>query len=198
MSKLRILLHRGAASDAEISADHQIGFKGDFSTGWSTVAAPSAVVPAGKKGWYELTLVGGSGWSQVGWATSGFLSSATCTRSERVGMCANSWGFGGQWQKKLHAGTYTEWGTEIEENSTHVIGVAADLETGRLLFSLDGSWGEPMGVAFHGGVVDTRVPLFPVISGWLGRKVFVNLGQCRMQYGPPNHTFLPLKDVVTK
>ena len=67
---------------------------------------------------------------------------------------------------------------------------------GRVLFGLNGDWGEPMGAAFEG--LDTSAGLFPAFSGREGVHVSVNFGHLQTEYGPPDASFRLLKDVVGK
>ena len=191
--KIPLRRHKGAPEDMVIGVDHSVKFDTV-----STAAAPSAVVPSGKKAWYEVTFIEGDGISQMGWATSEF---STCdSRIARinsgggVGDCTNSWGFDGLRKCKFFGGS-THWGKEFQPNSGRVLGVAADMENGKILFGLDGDWSEPMGVAFEN--VDCTLGLFPAITGQ-GMKVSVNFGDSEMKFGSPDESFEKLKDVVGK
>ena len=96
---------------------------------------------------------------------------------------------------KSHAGKESIWGKKFKPNE--VLGVAADLRTGKLLFSHNGSWKAPMGVAFEG--LDAGVALFPALSG--GRVncvVAVNFGDRSMKYGPPDESYLTVWEVTRK
>lgn len=186
--KIAIRRHKGSLDCMKIEADHSIKFES-----FSTVAAPTAVVPNGKKAWYEITFQEGSGISQMGWATSGF---ETCDRytGDGVGDCTKSWGFDGQRVCKWFDGS-TSWGKAFEPRDGKVLGVAADMVDGKILFGLDGEWGEPMGVAFEG--LDADLGLFPALTGQ-GMKVSVNFGDREMKFGPPDESFEKLSEVVGK
>ena len=56
-----MLLYSTQAGQVEIGSDHMIRF-----SNFATVAAPAAVVPPGKKSWYEITFKEGDGISQIG------------------------------------------------------------------------------------------------------------------------------------
>ena len=96
---------------------------------------------------------------------------------------------------KLHAGNWSTWGKKFKLKD--IIGVAADLQMGKLLFSHNGSWDSPMGVAFEG--LDVGVPLFPAISGRRNptQTVSVNFGDRPMKYGPPDESYQTPWEVTT-
>ena len=179
-------IFRGSPSDVKISANHDIDY-GSF----STVSAPSAVVPPGKKAFYEVTFKEGSGISQIGWATSKFEMSDH-HESDGVGDCVNSYGFDGQRTCKWHDGN-SNWGKKFEPNGDRVLGVAADLENGKLLFGIDGDWSEPMGVAFSD--IDKDIRPFPALTA-SDMKIFVNFGYCDFTHGPPDLSYEKLVDVI--
>ncbi len=55
----------------------------------------------------------------------------------------------------------TEWGAYVESGS--IVGVAADLDSGTLLFGVDGEWHEaPLGQAFTN--IAPRAGLIPVVT----------------------------------
>ena len=85
------------------------------------------------------------------------------------------------------------WGTEFEPKNGAVLGVAVDLDEGRVLFGLNGDWQDPMGAAFEG--LDTSVGVYPALSG-MNMEVMVNFGDHDMKYGPPDGSFFKVKDVV--
>jgi len=186
--KIVLRRYRGTPSDTKIGSDHVVKF-----VAFATVAAPSAVVPNGKKAWYEITFVKGSGVSQVGWATSDFETTDSYS-SDGVGDDTKSWGFDGQRVCKWFDGQ-TNWGKAFEPSEGHVLGLAADMENGRILFGLDGDWGEPMGVAFEN--LDPDLGVFPAMS-CTGLNVSVNFGDRDMKFGPPDDSFEKLIDVVNK
>ena len=185
--KIVLRCHRGEGKDVKIGVDHVVDF-GSF----STIAATSAVVTKGKKAWYEVTFKSGSGVSQVGWATTEFKVYEGYS-GDGVGDDANSWGFDGQRVQKWHDGD-TNWGKDVELDEDHVLGVAVDLESGKVLFGVDGDWGEPMGEAFD-NVGENNV--YPAIT-CSEMKIEVNFGDKDMKFGPPDESFQKLVDVVSK
>ena len=68
---------------------------------------------------------------------------------------------------KLHAYQQERWGNFLTKGD--VVGVSADMIHGRLMYSVNGNWGAPMGVAFTG--LDTAKGLFPMYH--IGRKLFM-------------------------
>jgi len=184
--KIVIRRHIGSIEDVKISVDHNVEFDS-----FTTVAAPSAVVPNGKKAWYEVTFKKGSGISQFGWATSEFKTFDDY-KGEGVGDCSNSYGFDGQRTCKWHNGD-TSWGKSFAPENNRVLGIAADLENGQLLFSLDGDWNKPMGVAFED--IKKDIGLFPALTA-SNMEVFVNFGYTDFKYAPPDPSFEKMKDVV--
>ena len=153
---------------------------------FSTVAAPSVSVEKGQKAWYEVTFLEGTdmSYSQIGWANCNFKESDDYL-DEGVGDDTSSWSFDGQRVCKCFNGNITSWGKEVEVTGNHVLGVAADLETGQILFGIDGDWGEPMGVAFDSLEESS---LYPALTGE-NIVIDVNFGEKAMKFSPPDETF---------
>jgi len=63
-----------------------------------------------------------------------------------VGDDKSSWAYDGK-RKLMWAKGGKPWGGSWKSGS--VVGVAADVDTGTLMFCLDGSWDAPMGTAFR-------------------------------------------------
>ena len=74
-----------------------------------------------------------------------------------------------------------------------VVGVALDMVKGEILYSIDGQWSAPMGVAFD--AIDTNIKLFPAVSGQ-SCTVHVNFGEKELSYGPPDSSFRNLCNVI--
>ena len=129
----------------------------------------------------------------MGWATSDFSTSDRYS-GDGVGDCTHSWGFDGQRVCKWFDGSHS-WGKEFEATGGRVLGVAADTVEGKILFGLDGDWGEPMGVAFDNLSAD--LGLFPALTAQ-GMKVKVNFGEDEMKFGPPDESYGKLSDIVGK
>eukprot|EP01062_Namystynia_karyoxenos_P065125 TRINITY_DN5839_c0_g1_i1.p1 TRINITY_DN5839_c0_g1~~TRINITY_DN5839_c0_g1_i1.p1 ORF type:complete len:1238 (+),score=326.31 TRINITY_DN5839_c0_g1_i1:120-3833(+) len=85
---------------------------------------------------------------------------------------------------QLNEGSQTRWGVLT------VIGCAADLDKGELLFGRNGSWGPPYGRVFTGA--DFSAGLFPALSGSFGARAHFNFcGPFR--HGPPDESYAPLQ-----
>ena len=192
--KIVLRRHIGQPSSVSVGVDHNIEFK-DF----STVVASSAVISGGTKVFYEVTFKGfdnysrGMQVSQIGWAKDGFEASDEY-KGDGVGDCDYSYGFDGQRQCKWHSGSH-EWGKEFEPEEGTVLGVAADMEKGELLFGLNGDWKEPMGVAFEG--LEKSLKLYPAITA-SELNLNVNFGDSEFKYGPPDSSFVGLIDALKK
>jgi len=192
--KIVLRRHIGEPSFVKVSADHHIEFK-DF----STVVASSARIPEGAKVFYEVVFRGyddssrGMQVSQIGWAIDGFEASDEY-KGDGVGDCDYSYGFDGQRQCKWHSGAQ-EWGKEFDPEEGTVLGVAADMEKGELSFGLNGDWKEPMGIAFQG--LDKSLNLYPALTA-SELKLQVNFGDNDFKYGPPDSSFIALKEALKK
>ena len=190
--KIVLRRHIGEPSFVSISVDHAIQFK-EF----STVVASSAVIPEGTKVFYEVTFKGYNGssmgmqLSQIGWAMDGFEAHDEY-KGDGVGDCEYSYGYDGQRQCKWHAGSH-EWGNEFNPEDGTVLGIAADMEKGELLFGLNGDWKAPMGVAFEG--LEKSLKLFPAITA-SELKLEVNFGDNTFKYGPPDSSFVGLYNAL--
>jgi len=184
----RYLQHIGGSSDTIISCDNTIEFKM-----WSTVALPRVVLQRGSKVCYEVTFIqcGRETQHQIGWATQDFF---TQPEIRGVGECVYSYGIDGTY--KLHneyVESGKEWGTRFKAKCGCVVGVAADLCEGKLLFGLDGNWTTPMGVAFS---IEADAEISPALSAqWV--TVVVNLGQVPFKYGPPDSSYQPLNAALS-
>lgn len=127
------LLHVVSAQTAAGVPPHCVGSRVE-----STVGAKSVVLPAGKKGCFEATLVAFDSQSSaslnLGWGVGG-----NTDVGDGVGD-AETWGVDGF--NKFGGGTSSGWeeGAELREGDT--IGAAADLVSGRLWFAINGKWRE--------------------------------------------------------
>ena len=163
----------------------------------STVAIPAAVATQGQRLFYEVTFEGkvrqtGDSVSYVGWASTAFQRCGSPV-NRCVGWCKWSWSYEGQHQMKYHDNGNTSWGRHFQPDSCCVLGVAADMVTGRLLYGLDGVWEPPMGVAFDD--IDTSVGIFPAISAH-NMKISINFGDMEFEFGPPDESTFSLNSVT--
>ena len=188
--KIVLRRHIGSPTNVSIDSDHTVKFN-EF----STVVASSAVIPEGKKVFYEVVFQGyeeiSNPISQIGWAMDGFESSDKYI-GDGVGDCEYSYGYDGQRQCKWHKES-SGWGKQFDPNEGVVLGIAADLEKGELLYGLNGDWKEPMGLAFDG--IEKNIKLFPALTG-SEVKLAVNFGDTEFKYGPPDSSFVGLTDAL--
>ena len=92
----------------------------------------------------------------------------------------------------FHCNEETQFG---DETSDGVVGVAADLVAGKLLYSVNGRWRDPMGAAFEG--LDTKgLELFPAVTG-ANLKASVNFGKNEFQFAPPDDTYKKLGELLS-
>jgi hypothetical protein len=176
--------------------DNIITFNKDCFT---TAGVLGASVYGSRRVWWEVSVfeVGG-GLLYIGWAGKQFTSSDVVGAAKVVvGSCDNSYSYVVDYNNsyklhnntyqmygyvvdynnsyKLHNNTYQMYGTGLHRGVRHVIGVALDTVAGSILFSMDGDWRVPMGVAF--AELGANCKLYPVISGGFGTSVSVNFGE---------------------
>ena len=189
----RLVPHYGSdPTKVTISETNQIDFKGKC-----TVSLPVGVVRPGIKTWYEVTFIEGSSGSFVGWAMSNFFQVEQSEGSETsLGECRFSYGFDAWDGKIIHNGVEEAWGKRFSGSRYQVLGVAANLVDGQILYGINGNWREPMGIAFS--EVDKFSQLFPVVSERGEKKdtLEVNFGHRNFHYGPPDSSYKKLMDVV--
>ena len=106
-------------------------------------------------------------------AGEGFDRSVAHRTSRGVGDDDASYGIDGDRVQKWYRGS-ARFGEGWEDGD--VIGCAADLQAGKLLFSLNGKYGAPMGCAFE-GVDPGEGGLYPALTGGHGMRVSVNFGE---------------------
>ena len=153
--------------------------------------APSAVLRKGQRAWYEVTFLKGSGYTQIGWATNKFEEHKDYINTG-VGDDTHSWGFDGQRVGMWFNDKFEPWGEKVAED--HVLGIAADLERGQLLFGVDGNWRDPMGVALYNL---SEKSIYPALTG-KDMKIAINFGCSDMKFGPPDASFKKIIDVFSK
>jgi hypothetical protein len=93
--------------------------------------------------WYYEVVVITPGRATIGWADNKFQ--ANFFTGVGVGDNEHSWGFDGNNAKKEHAGVKESWG--FAWSSGDVIGCVANVDTGEISYSYNGSWEQPMGEA---------------------------------------------------
>ena len=176
-------------SSTQLKADGTVEF-----TGFETVGAPDAGVDSGRV-FYEMEIVRMGPAPQMGWATGSFRQMLGSSTGEGVGDDPHSWGIDGHRRKKWHAGS-ERWGQAWSTGD--VIGCAADLDTGELLFGRNGSWDSPMGAAFTGIGMSDMKGLYPALTA-SGGTFQVNLGEREWTHGlpPGERVFEPVASRVS-
>merc|ERR1711924_198999 len=128
----------------------------------------------------------------IGWSTSELPSAPTYT-NEHVGGGDHSYGFNRYRAIKSHNNGEAQWGKSVQRGSVVVVGVALDMVKGEILYSMDGKWTAPMGVAFD--AIDTNTQFFPAVTGH-NCTLCANFGERDFTYGPPDASFQNLRDAV--
>ena len=99
-----------------------------------------------------------------------------------------SWGADGVRQRRWHNGRGQQWNTVWAEGD--VIGVAADLTNGELLFARNGEWGSVFsGVRPAGGIY----PAFTI----RGTNYTANFGAAPFRFPPPDGAYAPVAPLMT-
>ncbi len=120
-------------------------------------------------------------------------TSAKCTlRCAGVGGNAFSWGFDGVRVCKLGDGKRSAFGTAWQEGD--VLGLACDMVSKTVSFSVNGSYGPPLGVAFENITADWIAPTF---SASRGTKAVANFGHLPFKHAPPDETYVPVHAAET-
>jgi hypothetical protein len=115
---------------------------------------------------------------------------AKCTlRCAGVGGNAFSWGFDGVRVCKLCDGKRSAFGTAWQEGD--VLGLACDMVSKTVSFSVNGSFEPPPGVAFDNITADWIAPTF---SASRGTKAVANFGHLPFKHAPPDETYVPVQD----
>ena len=197
---MRFRYHRGERGDMTVEENNVLNFiRTDYPL---TVTAPGGAITSGTKAMYEVEFREGRDEWFIGWATPNFKSEEEGGGRGFVGLCDESYSFGSSLGMKFHNNVVgTEWGTSVYFPTTKVLGVAADLQTGTLLYAWNGNWEDKnMGMAFEGLPLD--VILFPVISCFYGHgeikvgQIKVNLGAHEFQFNPPDTSYRSIDDAM--
>ena len=149
----------------------------------------TGVVLTRGKWYYELEVIK-PGLAQVGWCDVSFVGSSV--GGQGVGDDKNSIAYDGLRLKSWFAGPRT-WGAKWRAGD--IIGCAVDVDRGTVLFSLNGSWELPMGIAseamhFVGGAVPA-VTAQHSMSQFLCKANMGDDGASSLRFDPPAG-FLPV------
>jgi hypothetical protein len=126
--------------------------------------------------YYEVEVLTMGLWPQFGWATEGFEAADGYVGSG-VGDDKISWGVDGHRVLKWHNGEQPfgrEWVTG------DVIGFALDLTSRTMLFSVNGDYSPPCGVAFTG---------IDLPAGWVQPALTAQSGKYRLNFGEADRPF---------
>eukprot|EP00666_Eupelagonemidae_sp_cell4sb_P012720 gene12720-638_t len=147
---------------------------------YQTFGLPSAVVQDGKV-CYEIVFEVVGECPQIGWVTPAFKRVYRHS-GKGVGDDENGWGADGKQKLKRHDGSGEPWSTAWKDGD--VVGVAADLPAGTLLFAKNGDWE----TVFCD--VQPASGLFPAITTQ-GASYAANFGADPFRFSPPDGTFVP-------
>jgi hypothetical protein len=200
-SGCRITHVDGAAVSTWEDYTHEAKPKGTFSVTVSvpnsvtfdrfeTVGAPHAAVTAGKV-YYEVELRRVGGNPQFGWCSRAFNTSIHEYSGSGVGDDDTGWGVDGARRQRWHAGD-ARWGGSWNDGDT--IGFAADLGTGNLFFSVNGSWEAPNGLAFEG--VQPEGGIYPALTASSPTAVVCNFGDKPWKFSPPDDSYLSISEAL--
>lgn len=157
---------------------HPVSYDGQNRT-WLSVSAPTLRKDGGKY-YYEVSFGRGLDYPQVGWA-----SDAMCA-STGVGGDEHGWAADGKRHRFWHNGSSpVKWPESWRDGDT--IGVAADLDKGKLVFIHNGRWFIP--APFE---VPRGTSIFPAISA-KGEFVF-RFTRASFQHKPPDPSYMALME----
>lgn len=155
--------------------DNELTFTGGFPS-----ATLAGVLLTRGKWYYEIKCLEESCAPQHGWADLDFIGGSRS--GVGVGDDKHSWGYDGRRAPRqgLWADGPVEFGRQWKIGD--ICSAAADLESRRLSFALNGNWGAPMGVAAEG--ISYICGLIPAFTSQ-GGKVSVNLGESPFAHPVP-------------
>ena len=127
------------------------------------------------------------GYMQLGWADDSFK--AIADEGKGCGDDLHSWAYDGMRCLKWYNNKKQQYGRRWKPGD--VIGVAVNLEKKDVSFSMNGEWGDEMGIAFSGVCVDGGV--YPCVTLLRGERIQINLGTETNPFCfPPPDGFRPL------
>jgi len=176
----------------------------DFVQHSSTAYVKDTVVAEGASAWYEVQLLetwhsrrSGSCFLKVGWVDNDIRLHEQLLIGDSNGLdpfrgyerCISINGKYSRKNSKYHIND--EWGLPI--SSGDVIGVAIDASKGQILFSHNGRWDFPMGVAYSG--VSSKNGWFPAITYCDGR-IQLNFGEREFAFAAPDDSYRKVIDFM--
>lgn len=164
---------------------------------YATAAAVGRFATQGKV-FYEIEIVKSSDSPSFGWISSRFAMYKNYLSDFGVGYptcIQDSWAIDGvncrTWPGKSPFG--------LKWKDGDILTVGADLESGKIIFGLNGDFSSPMGVAFTGlreSSLGFCEGIAPAISASQGTILHVNFGQQPMRYSPPGFGFQPFATLL--
>jgi len=152
-----------------------------------TFGAPDKLTTSGVL-YYEIEVIQAHGFPQFGFASKDSIPLSELATGEGVGDNDNSWAVDGMRGRLWHNGDETEWKGIWMEGS--VLGLAANVDTGMVAVSKDGSWGEDdetgFGLVFCNEAI--RDGVFPAFTASRHTVRYRFQGDDTLQYGPPTET----------
>ena len=175
---------RGSPAGSSVDAAQCCKFD-DF----NTIAASDVYVKTGRV-FFEARIDVAVGCVQLGWISDGFARSDKPSDGDGVGDDLHSWAGDGLRQQRWHGGELD--GFDAAWATGDVVGVAVDLDAGRLHFAVNGAWAG----AFDGIAVPAS-GLAPALSGSGGFAATLNLGNATMAFGPPDESYLTVQSAMS-
>lgn len=191
-SKGSIVLQRvrGIPGDTCITSSNRITFLSYSSVGSETFIGTG-------KCFYEVEIVSVKGFPTFGWVSKEFETGINHLFDCGVGFpgeresAHDSWAIDGVNQRKWPS--KTAFGKQWKAGD--VLTIAADLETGTLIYGLNGDYSAPMGVAFQNIYANRdKFHLSPALSGSHNTQVILNFGERPFKYAPPSSDYLPVNN----
>ena len=169
---------RRLRGDLGVCAEHNVQDRTLAFDSFCTFGLSGASTSSGVA-YFEIEVVEELDAPQLGFAALGFKIEVDEELGDGVGQCADSWGVDGQRSKRWHVGEQ-DWVCAWSEGD--VIGLAANVDTGQIAVSKNGSWtATGCGVVFEGDGIQGGV--YPALSAQ-GGKLCYRFG-APFQFAPP-------------
>ena len=157
-----------------------------YEHGFTTVAMSDKFNKTGRI-FYEARIDSAVGCAQLGWAGDKFApSSGDITDDKGVGDDEDSWGADGLRRVAFHDREQSPF--DVSWTDGDVIGVAADLNSGRILYALNGDW-----ITVFDGINVPTSGLAPALAATGGFSATLNFGGDSFAFGKPDKTFASVK-----
>ena len=169
------------------TVDHELSERVlTFGDGFSTVGAPESVTKSGTM-YYEIEIVEiGQPVAQFGFVLAGHLANAIDNDNGLgVGDDGKSWAVDGYRRQRWH--NENDRAFDCDWHVGDVIGLAVDVEAGKIAVSKNGSWSKDdgCGVVFESSSIP-GAGVYPAISASTANKLRYNMKQEHQKYAPPS------------